>query len=98
MKLSGPTINKNTAIKIGLQVVFVLVLVYATYLLHNLYSSLNQNSFDTAHAAKSRTDLTGYQKASNRYEGASSFQPDAGATQNPFGLAPDSMTTGNQNP
>lgn len=77
-------IKGKTLVLILLNVLLIGIVAYEVFFLKELYSTLSQKNFDFTRAAKVRTDISGYKKASERYRASFNYQPSNEPLPNPF--------------
>lgn len=85
--LQNISLNKikgKTLVLVLLNVLLFAIIAYEIFVMKQLYSILSEKNFDFTRAAKVRTDISGYKKASERYRASFNYQPSAEPLPNPF--------------
>lgn len=74
----------RTLVLVLLNALLFAIIAYEIFFMNQLYNILSEKSFDFTRAAKVRTDISGYKKASERYRASFNYQPSAEPLPNPF--------------
>lgn len=77
-------IKGKTLVLVLLNVLLFAIIAYEIFFMKQLYSILSEKNFDFTRAARVRTDISGYKKASERYKASFNYQPSAEPLPNPF--------------
>lgn len=89
MKLELPKLSQKTLLKLGLRVLFVLIVVYEVYSLFGIYRSLNQEDTNIVKASGASINQSAYKKASDRYTSTLEYKAEPSTIKDSFKAPPE---------